>query len=49
MSGQSYTTPVQVRGVPLQVPASVTAYVVPVPGEKNIANNKATFTALFTQ
>ena len=47
--GQSYTVPVQVQGVPLQVPASITAYVVPVPGEKNVANNKATFTALFTQ
>ncbi len=45
--GQSYTVPVQVQGVPLQVPASVTAYVVPVPGEKNVANNKSTYTAVF--
>lgn len=47
-AGQSYTVPVQVRGVPLQVPASVTVDVVPVPGEKNTANNKNTYTALFT-
>ncbi len=46
--GQSYTEDLQVKGVPLQVPASVTTYIVPVPGEKNVANNKGQYTALFT-
>jgi len=45
--GATYTEPVQVQGVPLQVPASVTVNVLPVPGEKNVANNKGTFTAVF--
>jgi len=45
--GGTYTVPVQVQGVPLQVPASISVYVLPVPGEKNIANNKGTFTAVF--
>jgi len=46
--GSSYTVAVQVQGVPLQVPASVTANVLPVPGEQNTANNKGTFTAVFS-
>jgi len=46
--GGTYTLPVQVQGVPLQVPASVFVYVLPVPGEQNIANNKGTFTAVFS-
>lgn len=46
--GGTYTEAVQVQGVPLQVPASVTVDVLPVPGEKNTANNKGTFTAVFS-
>ncbi len=48
MPGQSYTVDVPVTGVPLQVPASVYVYVLPVPGEKNIANNQGTFPAVFS-
>jgi len=46
--GGTYTQNVQVQGVPLQVPASVAVEILPVPGEKNIANNKGTFTAVFS-
>jgi hypothetical protein len=45
--GSSYTIPVQVQGVPLQVPARVIVTVLPVPGEKNVANNTGTFTSVF--
>jgi hypothetical protein len=48
MPGQTYTVDVLVHGVPLQVPASVSVYVLPVPGEHNIANNQGTFPAVFS-
>jgi hypothetical protein len=45
--GKTYPVNVTVAGVPLNVASSVTAYVVPVPGETNVENNKQTYNVLF--
>jgi len=42
-AGQSYTCNVQLNGTPPSGPQTVVATIVPVPGEKNIANNTLTF------
>lgn len=45
--GNTYNVPVTVRGVALQVPAKISVVIDAVPGETNLANNSATFTAVF--
>ena len=44
--GTKYNAEVTVHGVPLGAPAKVEAYVLPVPGETNVENNKATYLAV---
>ena len=46
--GTTTNVDIPVTGVPLNVPATVTIVIEAVPGEKNLANNRGTFTAEFT-
>lgn len=46
--GTPATVDIPVPGVPLSTAARVTVNIEPVPGEKNVANNKGTFTAVFS-
>lgn len=45
--GNSATVDIPVPGVPLSTAARVTVFIEGVPGEKNLANNKGTYTAVF--
>jgi hypothetical protein len=45
--GQTASVDIPVTGVPLSTAARVTVNIEAVPGEKNLANNKGTFTAVF--
>jgi hypothetical protein len=46
--GKTYSVHVPVTGVPLQTPAQVKVEIKSVPGEKNTANNRASYTAIFS-
>jgi hypothetical protein len=46
LAGMKYNAEVTVHGVPLGAPAKVEAYVLPVPGETNVENNKASYLAV---
>ncbi len=46
--GPPVAVDVQLVGIPLRVPATVTAIIHKVPGEKNTTNNRATYTAIFS-
>jgi hypothetical protein len=46
-AGQSYTCQVTLNGTPPRGSQTVNATIVPVPGEKNVANNTQTFTIDF--
>jgi hypothetical protein len=49
-AGQSTSVDIPLgQPVPTRVPLKVTAFVEPVPGEKNVANNKGTFTVIFSR
>ncbi len=45
--GQTYPVDIPVEGVTPNVASSVTSYVLPVPGETNVENNKATYDVVF--
>jgi hypothetical protein len=45
--GQTYNANVTVKGVTLEAASRVTVYVVPVPGETDVENNKASFIVIF--
>jgi len=46
-AGASATVDIPLSGVPTGVTSRLTVFIEPVPGEKNIANNKATYSVVF--
>ncbi len=46
-AGASSTVDIPLSGVPTAVTSRVTVFIEPVPGEKNVANNKSTYSVVF--